>query len=126
MRGEHSRSSYDVPGYAAADKGTDTYVEAKYTFDPRFFAAVRVERNNYPFIASAGPSFWVSSRTDFDNGEIGIGYRLSESSLFKASYRKDKWHLTDANRAFVGPGGHAIAVQFSQAFDVMGLLAHPE
>jgi hypothetical protein len=126
MRGEHSRSSYDVPGSDAPDTGTDTYLEAKYTFDPRFFAAARVERNNYPFISLAGSAFWVSSRTDFDNAEFGVGYRLSESSLVKGSFRVDKWYRTDANRAFVGPGGHAIAVQFSQAFDLMALLAHPE
>jgi hypothetical protein len=126
LRGEHSRSSYDVPGHAAANRGTDTYFEAKYTFDPRFFAAVRAERNNYPFIASAGPSFWVSSRTDFDNAEFGVGYRLTESSLIKTSLRVDKWKQTDANRAFIGPGGYAFAIQFSQAFDVMALLARPE
>jgi hypothetical protein len=126
LRGEHARSSYDVPGYAAANRGTDTYFEVKYTFDPRFFAAVRAERNRYPFIASAGPSFWVSSRTDFDNAEFGVGYRLTASSLVKTSLRVDKWHQTDANRAFIGPGGHALAIQFSQAFDVMALLAHPE
>lgn len=126
MRGEHSRSSYDVPGYAAANKGTDTYVEAKYTFDPRFFAAVRAERNNYPFISLRGSGFWVSSRTDFDNAEFGMGYRFTESTLIKTSLRVDKWHRTDSNRGFVGPGGHAIAVQFSQAFDVMAMLAHPQ
>lgn len=126
LRGEHARSSYDVPDRGDPVSGTDTYIEAKYTFGPRFFAAARAERNNYPFIRSTASAVWVARRTDFDNAEMGVGYRISESSLLKFAYRVDKWHLTNANRAFLGPGGNAFAIQFSQSFDVMSLLARPE
>ena len=55
-------------------------------------------------------------------GRPGVGFRMTESTLIKASYRWDKWDVTPANQAFVRPGGHAFAVQLSQSFDVMDWL----
>jgi hypothetical protein len=118
LHAEAAQSSYDVPGQAAIE-GLTYFGEAKYTFTPRFFVATRLERNDYPFIRPAGGGSWVARRTDFHNEEFGIGFRLTASALLKASYRQDAWHLNDSNRAFLGPGGKAFALQYSQRFDVM-------
>jgi hypothetical protein len=118
LHAEVGRSSYDVPGLAAID-GLNYYGEAKYTFTPRLFIATRLERNDYPFIRPAAGGAWVARRTDFRNEEIGVGLRVTASSLVKASYRQDAWHLNDSNRAFIRPGGKAFALQLSQRFDVM-------
>ena len=73
---EAARGSYDVP-----DRGSITgftyYGEAKYTFTPRFFVAVRVERNDYPFIRASTTvgGTYAGRLTDFVDGEIGGGYR---------------------------------------------------
>ena len=115
---ELARSSYDVPNRAEPIDGLTYYLEAKYTFTPRFYAAARAERNDYPFIM-AGPTFWVARKTDFHDEEVGVGFRLTASTLAKASYRWDKWQVNASNQAFVRPGGHAFAVQLSQSFDVM-------
>lgn len=121
LHAEWAQGSYDVPGFTDPVAGETWYVEAKYAFGPRVFVAVRAERNDYPFIAPAGPTAWVGRPVDFDDGEVGVGYRFSASLLGKVSYRADRWHLTPDELAFLGPGGHAFAVQLSQSFDVLGL-----
>jgi hypothetical protein len=125
LHAEYARGEYDVPGFSSAVAGETWYVEAKYALGPRVFVAARAERNNYPFISPVGPATWTGSDTDFDDGEIGIGYRVSASLLAKVSYRADRWHLTPAQLAFLGPGGHALAVQLSQSFDVLAMLGGP-
>ena len=87
--------------------------------------AVRFERNKYPFIRSVGGGVWVSRPTDFHDTEAGFGYRLSATTSIKASFRWDHWQVNPANYAFVRPGGHALAVQLSQAFDVTDWLDRP-
>ena len=111
-------SEYDVPRRADAVRGMAYFVEAKYTVRPRLFFAGRFERNDYPFIAAFG-STWVSTTTAFNNGEVGAGFRFSASTLVKATYRIDRWHVTPENSAFIRPGGRAFAVQVSQAYDVL-------
>lgn len=122
VHAEFASGSYDVPGAADAVAGETWYVEAKYALGPRVFLAARAERNNYPFIRAAGATSWTTRVTDFDDGEVGLGYRVSASLLAKVSYRADHWYITPAERAFLGPGGHALAVQISQSFDVLALL----
>jgi hypothetical protein len=48
--------------------------------------------------------------------------RLTTSTLLKGSYLADRWWVAPTATGFRGQGGHAIAIQLSQAFDVMGLL----
>ncbi|HVX39526.1 MAG TPA: hypothetical protein VHB25_08130 [Gemmatimonadaceae bacterium] len=112
---EIARGSFDVPGRAAI-AGLTYYGEAKYTFTPRVFVAGRAERNDYPFIRPQGTSGWTAKLTDFVDGELGVGYRVTSNTLLKASIRGDRWwpHTTS-----YATGGHALAVQWSQAFDVM-------
>ncbi|HEX3866753.1 MAG TPA: hypothetical protein VHV78_08380 [Gemmatimonadaceae bacterium] len=115
---EYARGSYDVPGLATSVAGPTYYGEAKYTFSPRFFAAVRAERNDYPFIRFLGTT-WVAKLTDFVNGEAGVGYRLSASTLLKVSWRGDRWWIAPGTPGFLGTGGHALAFQWSQSFDAL-------
>ena len=121
LRTEYAWADYEVPTKTKPVEGYTYYGEAKYTFAPRFFAAARAEVNNYPFINKFGPA-WVGNRTDLRDWEGGVGYRVSPTLLLKTSYRWDKWKVTPANAGFVRPGGHAIAVQVSQSFDVLEML----
>jgi hypothetical protein len=122
---EAARGTYDVP-LRGPITGFTYYGEAKYTFTPRFFLAVRGERNKYPFIrASATTGIAYAARlTDFVDGEFGGGYRVSRSTLIKASVRGDRWWVR-AGGGFRGTGGHAIALQISQAFDLAEMLERP-
>lgn len=115
---EYARSRYDVPGSADAVQGTTYYVEGAYALTPRWFVAARGERNDYPFIRPVGGSAWVARPTDFSDTEAGVGYRISAATIAKLSYRWDHWQVTPANYAFVRPGGGALALQLSQAFDL--------
>jgi hypothetical protein len=115
---EYARGSYDVPGRATAIVGTTYYGEVKYTLSPRFFLAARAERNRYPFIRGFGAN-WVARITDFVDGELGGGFRVTASTLLKASVRADRWWFPTGASGFTGTGGPAVAFQFSQAFDVM-------
>jgi hypothetical protein len=108
---ELAASWYEVPTIADDVKGTTYYVEMKYTWSPRFFTAVRAERNLYAFIRHS-PSGWIARATDFVDGEVGVGYRLSARTLVKASYRADNWEITPATQAFLGEGS-AFALQLS-------------
>jgi hypothetical protein len=122
MHAEGARGSYDIP--SGTITGFTYYGEAKYTLTPRFFIAGRAERNKYPFIrptsATALPTAtWAARLTDFVDGEVGGGYRLSASTLLKASVRGDRWWVRAAAPGFRGQGGHAVALQLSQAFDLV-------
>jgi hypothetical protein len=118
---EGARGTFEVPGRATPITGFTYYGEAKYTLSPRFYIAARVERNKYPFIRRTTTA-WVSRLTDFVDGEAGIGVRLTANTLLKGSYLADRWWVAPTATGFRGQGGHAIALQLSQAFDVMGLL----
>jgi hypothetical protein len=120
---EYARGSYDVPGRATAIVGATYYGEVKYTLSPRFFVAARAERNRYPFIRPFGTN-WVARITDFTDGEIGGGFRLTASTLLKASARGDRWWFPTGASGFRGTGGPAVAVQVSQAFDVASWFDH--
>ncbi|HTE45444.1 MAG TPA: hypothetical protein VK636_09395 [Gemmatimonadaceae bacterium] len=115
---EFARGSYDVPGTVKPISGSTYYGEIKYTLTPRFFVAVRSERNDYPSIRPTGTA-WTARLTDFADGEVGGGFRLTPSTLVKASVRADRYWFRYGVTGFPGTGGHAIALQLSQAFDVV-------
>jgi hypothetical protein len=120
---EYARGSYDIPGRANPVSGVTYYGEAKYTLSPRFFLAARAERNKYPFIRPTTSANWVANLTDFVDGEAGGGYRLSASALFKLTVRGDRWWVRSGATGFRGQGGYAVAMQLSQAFDVLDWFA---
>ena len=119
---EAARASYDVPGRDHALMGYTYYGEAKYTLTPRFFVATRLERNHYPFIR-AGATNWTARLTDFVDGEAGVGYRVTASTVVKASVRADRWWVPPGAAGFLGQGGPALAMQVSQSFDAMSWFA---
>ena len=120
---EVSLSSYDVPdgvgGGTRRIDGTAYFLEARYTWTPRFFTAARFEMNDYAFIRpGADPASWTARAVKFHDGEIGVGYRLGARTLAKASFRKDWWDVTEAQRTFL-PDGYAVAVQLYWGFDLL-------
>jgi hypothetical protein len=115
---EAARGSYDLARRSAI-VGFTYYGEAKYTLTPRFFVATRVERNKYPFIHPTPTAPWTARLVDFVDGEFGLGYRVTSSTILKTSLRGDRWWLNAGTSGYRGVGGHAFAMQLSQAFDVM-------
>ncbi len=124
LRGEWGRGSYDVPGRSDPVTGTTWYGEAKVTLAPRWFVAGRLEHNAYPFVALFGTS-WAARTTTFDDLELGVGYRVTAALLAKVSWRGDRWQVDPSLAGILGPGGHALAVQLSQSFDVMDWIDRP-
>lgn len=118
---EAAYSNYDVPGRGTAIDGISFYVEPKYTFTPRFFMAMRVERNDYPFISPVTPTIWVANRVVVEDGELGGGFRATASTLLKLSVRKDHW-MPNANPQAPHDNGYAIAMQWSQMLDFVDLV----
>jgi hypothetical protein len=114
---EAARGSYDLAGKTSI-VGFTYYGEAKYTLTPRLFVAVRLERNKYPFIRPSATLPWTAKLTDFVDGETGIGFRVTSTTLLKASVRGDRWWVNAGAPGYRGMGGHAFAMQLSQAFDV--------
>jgi len=121
LNGDYNVSSYEVPTYDRLFRGEAYYIEPKYTFTPRWFAALRLEANKYPFIRPEDTG-WLARETKFYDFEIGVGYRFGVNSLVKASYRQDFWQVDPSQRSFF-PDGYAVAVQFSQTFDVLSWFA---
>jgi hypothetical protein len=117
---ELAYSTYQVPGTADV-MGLLFYVEPKYTFTPRFFMAARYERNDYPFIGPVTPTIWVANRVVFNDVEVGGGFRATARALFKLSVRADHW-TPNANPFAPHDNGYAVALQWSQTFDVVDLV----
>ena len=109
---ELGASWYEVPTYDEDVKGTAYYIEAKYSWSPRFFTAARFERNLYAFIRPTGGGAWQARATDFVNTEVGLGVRITRPLLAKFSGRWDDWEIPPGAEAFLGEG-FAIALQLS-------------
>jgi hypothetical protein len=118
---EGARSAYDVPGYARPVRGIAGYVEARWTFTPRLYAAARAERNDYPFVEQREDGTLTATTTDLRDVEAGLGFRPAASQLVKLTWRRDRWNVAPEVRPFL-PDGYAVALQFSQSFDVMDLV----
>ena len=116
---EAGRSSYELPTVARPLRGVAGYAETRYTFSPRWYVAARAERNDYPYVEAVDDAWEVTS-ADVRNVEAGFGFRPSSHQLLKVTWRRDQWHVAPELRAYL-PAGHAIAVQFSQAFDVLAI-----
>lgn len=117
-------ASYEVPTRSDIARGKAWFVEPKYTWTPRFYTALRLEANDYPFILPINSSFWVDQNAVFYDVEVGAGWRFTPDLLLKASYRQDRWNVSDSMQSFF-PNGHAFALQLSYAFDVRSWLRPP-
>jgi hypothetical protein len=118
LRAEGSRAWYDVPGHARMVVASAWYGEGVFAWTPRLFTALRVERNDYPFLKPFGTA-WPARMARVDDAEAGVGYRVGASQTLKLSYRRDRWHVATARRF---PDGHAVAVQLSSGFDLLDAL----
>ncbi|HEX2780135.1 MAG TPA: hypothetical protein VHM30_11585 [Gemmatimonadaceae bacterium] len=121
LRGELAHAWHEVPGHSKMVHGTSWYGEGSYAFTPRVFAALRVERNDYPYLKPVGTR-WPARSMVVGNGEVGAGYRLAAGQALKVSYRRDRWGVPSAGGRQL-PDGHALAVQLSTAFDLLDLIA---
>jgi hypothetical protein len=118
LNGDIAFSSYDVPTRTSPSRGQAWYIEPKYTWTPRFFTALRLEKNDYPYIFPIDPYFWLGDSVTFHDIEVGAGWRFTPDLIVKASYRMDHWDVhTPADKAFF-PNGYSVALQLSYAFDI--------
>ncbi len=116
FHGELALSRYDVPAQATPVDGVAYYAEVKETWTPRFFTAIRVERNDYPFISPVDASQWIAQTVNGYNTEIGVGVRAGAGTIVKVSYRRLWWNVDPALQP-APPGGYAFAIQLSLHFD---------
>lgn len=117
LNGDIAFSSYAVPAHAETSKGQAWFLEPKYTFTPRYFMALRVEKNDYPYIRPIDSTFWIAQNVTFHDAELGAGWRFTPDLVLKASYRRDWWDVSDAMKSFF-PNGYAWGLQLSYGFDV--------
>jgi len=124
INNEFMLSRYEVPGRVRDSRGKAFYVEPKYTWTPRLFTALRLERNDYPYILPLGPGFWLGNTVGFYDLEAGVGYRLGPGTVIKAAYRRDRWHVDDSLKAIL-PDGYSVSLQLSHSFDVNSWIERP-
>lgn len=125
MHGQYALSRYEVPGHDRDSRGRVWYVEPRYAFTPRFFAALRLENNDYPYIIPIYGTTWIGSNAQVADIEAGLGVRFLPDLTLKVSYREDKWTVDEALKSIL-PDGHAFAAQLAYHFDVRGLVQRPD
>ena len=124
LNGDYARSTYEVPAGASEVGGFTWFIEPKYTWTPRFFTALRLERNDYPFISPLAPAVWLATTADFYDAEAAAGWRIAAGAVVKVSYRRDRWMVDGALRSFF-PDGYALSAQLSYSFNVNSWLERP-
>jgi hypothetical protein len=120
LNGELTQTRLEVP--AAEDAwGRTWYVEPKYTFSPRWYAALRWERGDLPVANWIWAAMWSAEQERINDLEAGIGFRIIPGFLVKTSYR------TEMGKPSSGPDpeGHALALQLSYSFDVNSWFQRP-
>jgi hypothetical protein len=125
LHGQFARSAYEVPGFAERAYGKTYWLEPRYTFTPRLFAAARIGQNDYPYIAPIYGTTWIASSARVADIEVGVGYRVLPDLLVKASYRRDKWWVPEGLESML-PGGHAFALAASWKFDLGQAVSRPD
>jgi len=124
LNGDFARSAYDVPAQARAVRGKSYFIEPKYTWSPRFFTALRFERNDYAYVKPLGPGVWLAKAVDFFDVEAGAGYRLGAGTVLKVAYRRDRWNVDPSLKSFF-PNGYSVAAQVSYSFNVNSWIERP-
>ena len=96
-------------------------MEPKYTFTPRWYAALRWERGDLAEAHWVWATTWAPEQIRINDLEAGLGCRILPGFLVKASYR------TEMGKRSTGPDpeGHALALQLSYSFDVNSWFQRP-
>jgi hypothetical protein len=120
LNGELTQIRLQVPATEDA-WGRTWYVEPKYTFSPRWYAALRWERGDLPWAYWIWNTMWSAEQIRINDLEAGIGFRIVPGFLVKTSYR------TEMGKRSFGPDpeGHALALQLSYSFDVNSWFQRP-
>src|SRR5262245_6419398 len=118
LNGDIAFSAYDVPTRSSRSRGQAWYLEPKYTWTPRFFTAMRLEKNDYPYSAPIDPYYWLGDSVTFHDVEIGAGWRFTPDLIVKASYRMDRWDVEGPAMEAFFPNGYSVGMQLSYAFDI--------
>ena len=120
LNGELTQTRLEVPATGDA-WGRTWYVEPKYTFSPRWYAAMRWERGDLPVANWVWATTWTAEQDRINDLEAGIGFRVVPGFLVKTSYR------TELGKQSFGadPEGHALALQLSYSFDVNSWFLRP-
>lgn len=121
LNGELTHTRLEVP---AADnaRGRIWYVEPKYTFSPRWFAALRWERGDQAEAYWIWAALWSAETERVDDLEAGVGFRIDPGLVLKGSYRTALGSLDSAAGM---PRGHGVALQLSYRFDVNSWFERP-
>ncbi|HUD72861.1 MAG TPA: hypothetical protein VMQ62_12955 [Dongiaceae bacterium] len=124
LHGQLTLSAYEAPGFAERARGKTYWVEPRYTFTPRLYAALRVGQNDYPYIMPIYGTTWIASNSRVADVEAGVGVNVLPGLIVKASYRRDKWWVPTGLESLL-PAGHAFAVAASWKFDLRDLVQTP-
>jgi hypothetical protein len=121
LNGELTQTRLEVP---AAENATGRiyYVEPKYTFAPRWYAALRWERGEQAIAFWIWNAIWSAEKERVDNVEAAVGFRIDRGLLLKASYRTT---LRNSEDAEYDPQGRGVALQLSYRFDVNSWFDRP-
>jgi hypothetical protein len=105
-------------------RGKAWFIEPKYTWTPRFFAALRLEGNLYARILATSPPPWTIQIRTIHDLEVGVGYRLVQGTVLKLAYRRDRWQVPDSLKSIL-PDGYSVSAQLSWRFDIKSWIQAP-
>lgn len=121
LNAEMTRSLFEMPG-EPDERGVVWYLEPKYTWSPRWFSALRLQRNEQTSVwLPWGGGWYVTDEGSWDV-EAGTGFRISPDAVIKVSYRVERSAEYPSNTPVVD---HALALQLSTGFDVRSWLDRP-
>ncbi len=121
LNGELTQTRLEVPAAGIA-RGRIWYLEPKYTFSPRWYAALRWEQGNAPDAHWIWGTRWAALKARVHDLETGVGFRINPRFLVKASHRVE---LGRDDPGGGGPNGHAVALEFSYRFDLNAWFHRP-
>jgi len=100
-------------------RGRIWYVEPKYTFSPRWYAAMRYERGDLPEPTWIWAQTWAAEQEGIHDLETGVGFRALPGLLVKGSFRTD----FGSGNPTLYQDGRVVALQLSYSFDVKSWFA---
>ncbi len=131
LNSELAFTRYDVPFQTGGTDVMGYFAEFKYTLTPRFYFALRLDRNEYPLVYDEGISYWWTRKVTVHDVEIGLGYRFSADTQLKLAFRHDYGDEAYGDGAYASeysgavelyPLGYSLSLQLSHHFDLMSWL----